>query len=141
MKSKACHISGPGQPSATLKKLAKLILCNRGGEILDAPSGFGRNAFFLASLGASVVCADNDPECLAFIENFRETHSVKGVRTENINLLGDPFLIPNNVFNAIINVHFCFPNLIDKFAYSLPDNGFLYIETVENRGENYLSCP
>lgn len=44
-------------------------------------------------------------------------------------------------FGAVINVHFSGMHLLEWWAAALLPGGFLCVETVENRGENYRELP
>ncbi len=58
------------EPSPTLKSFSKVLASLAPGPVLDCPSGYGRNALFLARLGMRVMCVDNDFDALQAIKKL-----------------------------------------------------------------------
>ena len=116
-----------------------------GKPILDVACGSGRNAFFLSSLGATVICMD------------RELTRLREYLTQNASagfIEGADRLVPHQIdlvkaawpfdcgnAGGIINVHFTLPALFPFFANSLIPNGYLLIETIPGCGENFMDLP
>jgi SAM-dependent methyltransferase len=122
----------------------QLIAAASGRPILDVACGSGRNAFFLAGLGATVICIDKDLS--SFAANLRQrcgslTTLSNLLLPKKIDLVRDEWPFTPGSIGAIINVHFLMPALFPHFASSLAPNGFLLLETVSGHGENYLELP
>lgn len=116
------------------------------GIILDVACGYGRNAAYLASFGASVVCLDQDPIALKFIESTKpsgaEDHKICQLQTRHFDVITNPWDYSPNSIGAIICVHFVLSRgLVLSFANSLKVGGLLLIETFGGNGENYLELP
>jgi SAM-dependent methyltransferase len=139
-----------GLPSKTLVRHLHAFLPVGDGLILDVGCGLGRNAVALASHGASVVCVDRDLSRLRVLASAVPRHvspqtvassargSIFPVCAE-VDEATWPFV--HNKFAAIICVHFLNFRLFRHFAEALVAGGYLYIETFENRGGNYLDLP
>lgn len=125
-------------PSMLLKQFGKAIANCKSGPILDVGCGSGRNALFLESLGASVICIDKDPIALDRLEAAKRTPRLKTVLLDAVK---DRWPFPPRSVEAIINVHFFHPRLIGRFSGSLRSGGLLLIETVGAHGGNYLELP
>lgn len=133
-------------PSKLLEKYAEEIVKNIDGNILDVACGYGRNAAFLASYGAPVICIDNSEEALEYIkagENLTtaEFKNPELLSTVKMNLKIDKWDFEEESVSVIINSHFFLPELIPNFAKSLKIGGYLFIETIDARGRNYLELP
>jgi hypothetical protein len=137
---------GKLQASSLVRRFgAKIVGASRSNPILDVASGSGRNAFFLSSLGASVICMDR--ELTRFQEYLAQNAStclIKGgdrLISHQIDLVRDPWPFGNRTAGGIINVHFTLTSLFPSFASSLVPNGYLLLETVPGCGGNYLKLP
>jgi SAM-dependent methyltransferase len=139
-----------GPPSKTLVRHLPAFLQVSDSLILDVGCGFGRNAVALASQGVSVVCVDRDLSRLRVLASAVPQHVA--LLTEASSACGSiypvcaevdeatwPFV--RNKFAAIICVHFLNLRLLGRFADAIVAGGYLYIETFDNRGGNYLDLP
>lgn len=125
------------EPSKLFAKFAQEISANSNGLIVDVASGYGRNALHISSFGASVLCVDNSKDSLSYLELMQN----RNISTLYLDLIKDPWPFPEESLGAIINVHFLPLNLVDSFLSSLKVGGFLFIETIDGHGENYLHLP
>jgi len=107
-----------GRPSSHLLKWVDLIASSAPGPILDAPCGKGRN---------SVPCA--------------EPMITGSLRPLEVDLLRPNLPFVPNSFGAVLNVHLVVPSLARRLASLVRPGGFLYVESFENRGGNYLQLP
>lgn len=133
-------------PSKLLAKYADDIVKNIDGKILDVACGYGRNAGFLASFGFPVICIDNNDDALNYINTGKNltTYDLKNpelLSTIKMNLKVDKWDFEDESISVIINSHFFLPELIPNFAKSLKVGGYLFIETIDARGRNYLELP
>ena len=126
------------RPSATLRKYAQLIASGARGPILDAPCGYGRNALLFGTMGLDVYCVDIDEVALTFLSQQRCAGSMICLK-EDLNTI--PPSLCSKQFAAILNIHFVAPHLVPWWKDSLIPGGYLYIETFDNRGENYRQLP
>jgi SAM-dependent methyltransferase len=136
--------------SKTLISFATEMASSSGLPILDAGCGFGRNAVALALGGMSVVCADRRPERLNTLVRFGSKYvAERGQPNCRVGKLY-PILVDlhpatwpfrENCFAGILSVHFVKINLFEMFRSSLIPGGFLYLETFEGHGKNYLDLP
>ena len=110
--------------------------------IADIACGYGRNGEFFLKNGHKCVFCDIDPDCLEFINSDSEFLNYKNLyKTLSIDFCKDPWPFEPESLSGIINVHYFNGALIDKFVASLCPNGFLYIETISAKGNNYLDLP
>ncbi len=126
--------------SPTLLRFARQIANEIQGAVLDVPCGYGRNARLMSSLGCRVICLDNNTQAIAAIKNNASPNAGELVPML-CDLKKDPWTFPNNSLGAILNIHFVMPELLARFEQSLMPGGFLFIETYDNRGGNYLALP
>jgi len=133
-------------PSKLLTKFAEEIALNSKGPIIDVACGYGRNAVHISSLGVPVLCIDNNKDALGYIESLttlsQEQHDCSNhLTTLEVDLINDPWPFKNETLGAIINVHFFTSNLLHCFMKSLCIGGYLFIETIDGHGGNYLKLP
>jgi SAM-dependent methyltransferase len=137
-------------PSRTLLSLANQLSHLKQWPVLDVGCGFGRNAIALALQGFSVVCVDRDnirlraltDDAPDYIANTQQPHSATGKLYSvcaNLEQSGWPFC--ENCFSVLISVNFLQIELFDFFRSSLRTGGYLYIETFDGHGQNYLDLP
>jgi SAM-dependent methyltransferase len=128
--------------SRLIKKYAAEIAANAPGPIVDVACGYGRNAICLSSNGVPVVCIDNDPIALAFIESLSTGSQEAGLNIRSVDLERHEWPYGTNTLGAIVCVHYVsVVTLVQQFTSSLRPGGYLCIETVNGHGENYLSLP
>ena len=125
-------------PSRGLIRFAEEIVRNANAPILDVACGYGRNAAYLASLGGQVVCLDID---MAALEHVASLPEASRLIARHLDLLADPWPFADGSVGAIVNVHYFEPMLLDRFASALRRGGYLYLETIDGYGENYLDLP
>jgi hypothetical protein len=134
------------QTSSLVRKFgAKVVGASHGKPILDVACGSGRNAFFLSSLGATVICMDK--ELTKFREHLAQNASTCIIEEADrlvphqIDLLTTSWPFGHESAGGIINVHFTLPALFPFFANSLVRNGYLLVETVPGCGGNFMELP
>jgi len=133
-------------PSKLLTQFAEEIAVNSGGIVIDVACGYGRNAAYLASFGVPVICIDFNNDALEYIQssaNLSGEHS-KGyglLTVLKLDLINDPWPFQNESVGAIINIHFFHSSLIECFVKSIKIGGYLFIETIDGHGGNYLQLP
>jgi hypothetical protein len=124
---------------------AKVVGASNSKPILDVACGSGRNAFFLSSLGATVICMDREltrlRECLAMNTSTCVIDGADRLVPQQIDLLNDPWPFTSASVGGIVNVHFTLPALFPFFESSLTPNGYLVLETVPGCGGNCLELP
>ena len=132
-------------PSKTLiENISNVKILNA--PIADIACGYGRNGAYFVDRGYEVIFVDMDEDGLSFINNGMGV-SEKGdidlshVMTLKCDLETEDWPFKNNSLGGIINVHYYNRILIAEFIRSLCRGGFLYIETVDARGHNYLELP
>jgi SAM-dependent methyltransferase len=131
--------------SLVLKFGAKVVAASHRKPILDVACGSGRNAFFLSSLGATVICMDREltrlREVLAQNASTGIIEETDRLVPQQIDLIKDPWPFDYGTAGGIINVHFTFPALFPFFASSLIPKGYLLLETVPGCGDNFMELP
>ncbi len=133
-------------PSKILAKFAKKIALNSNGTIVDVACGYGRNAACIASFGVPVVCVDINNDALEYIKSsislsLAKSKDFNQLTTMQLDLINDPWPFEDESLGAIINVHFFHYRLIGFFLRSLKIGGYLFIETIDGHGGNYLDLP
>ena len=132
-------------PSRFVATHAAEIAWNAPGPVLDVACEYGRNALCLTGHGAHVVCLDNDPAALRYIQSEGQlpaNASIAGcLTTIKIDLQPDSWPYPLNTVGAIISIDFTFQQLLKCFVASLKSGGYLLLETIGGHGGNYLSLP
>ncbi len=126
--------------SPTLKRFAHQIAKEIQGTVLDVPCGYGRNAILMSLLGCRVICLDNNSKALAALKENYSTTAGELVPMF-CDLKKEAWEFSLNSLGAILNIHFVMPELFKYFEQSLMPGGFLFIETYDNRGGNYLELP
>ncbi len=134
------------RPSRLIKDHADEMVASSSGPIIDVASGYGRNALLLASMGAEVVCVDNDPAAISFIESdvkkvIRPRKYAKGLTTMLMDLREDAWPFRPRSVGGIVNVHFFHASLMSHFVNSIKKKGLLVVETISGHGDNYLELP
>jgi SAM-dependent methyltransferase len=122
-----------------------MVAAAAGRPILDVACGGGRNAVLVAFLGGNVICIDKDLSRLTAqliaLQATGLARACSRITPLALDLICDewPFL-PQSA-GGILNVHFLHGNLFPVFARSIAQGGYLLLETVQNRGENYRQLP
>lgn len=127
-------------PSKLLTTCAKEIVLNAQGLIVDIGCGYGRNAIFLSSFGVPVLCVDFNREALSFIESSQRGKAHLLTVLE-LDLFNDVWPFGVQTLGAVVNIHCFIPKLLDHFIRSLKVGGYLFIETIDGHGKNYLELP
>lgn len=133
--------------SKTLLRFIDAIAECRPSRVLDAAGGYGRNAAALASSGCHVVCVDRDLNRLRQLKKTISPSILPQPQTSGCiqpicaDLAGSLWLFRDECFDAIVCVHFVRLDLFDFFRRSLRPGGYLYFETFDGHGENYLALP
>jgi SAM-dependent methyltransferase len=147
---KAAKARLPISPSKTLIRFADQIASFDRGPVVDAPCGYGRNAFALAARGCKVIAIDNDRKRLTALDQVKAAYLANsapvGVSTGRIfavcaDLTVEGWPVAPSIASAIICVHFAMVDLIPTFLSSLQEGGYLYIETFGGQGQNFRELP
>ena len=110
--------------------------------VLDIACGYGRNGLEILKAGYRCVFCDVDINCLREIRlsssfaPYRQNYCLKRIDFDK-----DSWPFPENSCAGIINIHYYNYKLISFFTRSICQGGFLLIETIDNRGNNYLELP
>ena len=133
------------ETSSLVRKFgAKVAGASHGKPILDVACGSGRNAFFLSSLGATVICMDRE---LTRLREYLAQNASTGIEEadrlvpQQIDLINDPWPFTSASVGGIVNVHCTLPALFPFFGSSLMPNGYLLLETVPGCGGNFRELP
>lgn len=110
-----------------------------GAKILDAPTGYGRHAHWLAKRGYAVVALDWDA---ARIDHARETTPKAGIeifwRVAN---LEEPSGLMDGSFDAMVCIHYFSENIVARAFEALKPGGILIFETYGGQGGNWRDLP
>lgn len=110
-------------------------------RVLDAPSGFGRHALWLAGIGHHVTALDIDgdriKQCQAATGDAPASGSIQCVVA---NALG-PLPFAPATFDAVVVVHFVAHGLLARVATLLRPGGYLIYETFGGQGQNWRDLP
>ncbi len=99
------------------------------GKVVDLAVGLGANAFYLASLGASVFGIDVSERAIRAV---RRTALVQRLKLELIVADLDVFPLPVNCFDAVLNFFYLNRPLFPQIKNSLKPGGILIMETFVN---------
>ena len=129
--------------SAFVRKTLPKICSPPLGPVADIACGFGRNAFYFARRGFRVYCLDNDDSALARIATYRPANE----DLIPISIILDDQILPfeaDSLGGALCiyswRYQWC-DSLIPKIGHLVRAGGFISIETVAGRGQNYLELP
>ena len=125
-------------PSKLVARFGQEIAATTRGPIVDVACGYGRNACYIASFGAPVICVDIDEDALRSVSQLRTKSKLVLLR---LDLEKDPWPFEPESLGAILSVDFFRAALLDHFISSLAVGGCMLIETIEGRGENYRELP
>lgn len=126
------------EPSRFVHKYVS-SLYNLQRPVIDVACGYGRNGLEILKGGNRCVFCDVDIKCLKEIitsiqfTNYRDNYCLKRIDFDK-----EKWPFPDNSCAGIINVHYYNHRLIPFFMRSICKGGFLLIETIDNRGDNYL---
>jgi SAM-dependent methyltransferase len=128
------------KPSAYVKHFAQTVAESvQGYPVADIGCGSGRNAVFIAQMGCNVICIDKNFSRLC--KNEFDLPIQKRLEVRLLDALNEPWPFARCTLGGIIVVDFLpwplFPHLTD----SLIPNGYLLLETVSGRGENFRELP
>lgn len=113
--------------------------------IADVGCGYGRNGLFFLNHQFHVDFIDIDTDALKDIElNFRyqrDNNAIYDFTTICLDLYTNIWPFNESKLGGIICVDFLPLHMYPYFTKSLMTNGFLYIETISARGENWKALP
>jgi SAM-dependent methyltransferase len=141
--------SSPLVPSKTLMSFLDRIALSYDAPILDAPSGFGRNALALAARGYDVVAVDRDIDRLrsmeksaaSLLQSNQRPNACGRVTSVCADLTVNRLPFSNFSFSTIICVHYPVQTIVSDLAAAVRRGGHIYIETFGGQGRNYLELP
>ena len=133
-------------PSRILVEHFDALHCLKDKPILDIACGYGRNGAFFVNKGYECYFCDIDRDCLQFIEEgvgVCENGSINKslYKVYSIDFENQEWPFAENSASGIINVHYYNKDIVKKFINTVCVGGFIYIETISARGENYLELP
>jgi SAM-dependent methyltransferase len=140
----------PISASKTLVRFADQLALFGNDPVIDAPSGYGRNAIALAARGCTVVAFDNDQKRLVALEQLKAAYVAErtsaGVSTGQIftvcaDLTAEGWPVAPSSVSAIICIHFAMIDLVPNFMSSLQVGGHIYVETFGGQGQNFRELP
>jgi SAM-dependent methyltransferase len=124
--------------SPFVRKCISALALKPSAMILDAPSGYGRHAHWLASLGYRVWGTDIDEIRLS--EAAATAPRTKHPIHWHVSDLEEPWK-SRRKFDLFVVVHFYSPHIVNRAREVLrPGGGFIY-ESFGGHGKNYLSLP
>ncbi len=126
------------EPSPWLKDLLSQITFIPDGPVLDIACGYGRNGALLLSMGFKVHFIDINLEALNFISQSFDKRLTTVIQKD---LLNENLGYPSNSVAGIIMVHYFNEPILTEAIDSLKTGGFLYYESIADRGGNYLELP
>jgi SAM-dependent methyltransferase len=113
------------------------------GPVLDLAGGSGRHSFYLAKFNLRVECVDIDLAPYFAMQkqlaNYPELLS--RVSSTRLDLSMDNWPFVSGTVGGIVMVDFLLLSVLPKIADALAKDGLLLIQTVGNRGQNYLQLP
>ena len=129
-------------PSPFVRKSAALF-ASVGGPVLDLAGGSGRHAFYLAKFGIGVVCLDIDLDRYFAMHKrlVKYPHLLSCVSSARLDLSKDNLPFGSGTVRGIVMVDFLLMSIFPKVTEVLAKDGLLLVQTVGNRGENYLQLP
>jgi SAM-dependent methyltransferase len=129
--------------SAFLRRSLPKIKAGIPGVIADIACGFGRNAFYLARRGFEIECLDNDNKALEHIS--KNNTPCCNLKTIKIDFDSESLPFSENSLAGAICVHSWGYNwcneIIESISPMIKKGGFIFVETVANRGGNYMELP
>ena len=110
--------------------------------ILDAPSGFGRNALALADRGYDVIAVDKDLKRLGALKQLLADQPPAGkVVVICADLITGRLPFGAFSFSTVLCIHYPVQRIVLDLKSVLKPGGHLYIETFQGHGMNYLELP
>jgi SAM-dependent methyltransferase len=116
-------------PSPWITRFAHLIPA--GARVLDLACGYGRHALYFAARGAHVVAIDRDATALATFSG------APGIETRLADLEGEPKVLGDERFDAIVVSHYLHRPLLPDLRAALAIDGTLLYETFAQGNEAY----
>jgi hypothetical protein len=146
MRPKKKILTDEFRPSKFVRLFATSLIQNAAGKpILDVACGAGRNAIYLASMGARVICLDKNLKPLTDYKRMIKSPVLRQyfdlIETIEVDLVRDPWPIRETSSGGVVNVHFTLPSLFPLIANALIPGANLILETVPAHGGNYLQLP
>lgn len=126
--------------SSILKKILKKHFGANGKQTLDIPCGTGRNIFLLSNYFDKVIGIDKEDDYLSAVTCIKDQYPKSNIELKKHDVLkGD--LGDLNDFDLICNIHFFDSKLTLQLIKGLRTGAFLYLETPECRGRNFMDLP
>jgi SAM-dependent methyltransferase len=113
------------------------------GPVLDLAGGSGRHAFYLAKSGISVCCLDIDLNPYFAMQKRLADYPqlLSRVSATRIDLTNEDWPFASGSVGGIIMVDFLLKSAFAKITDALAAGGVLLVQTIGNRGQNYLQLP
>jgi SAM-dependent methyltransferase len=129
-------------PSPFVRKSAASFASVRG-PVLDLAGGSGRHAFYLAKSGISVACLDIDLNPYFALQKRLANYPqlLSRVNSMMIDLANDHWPFASGTVGGIVMVDFLLMSMFPKITDALATGGLLLVQTIGNRGQNYLQLP
>ena len=126
------------KPSAFIGQHAEMIGHRVRGPIADVACGSGRNLVPFLRSGQTIDCYDIRENSLdPYIVNVAGPR----ITQHQVDLLSEKFDLSRSRYGLVLLVHFYSADVLAKIVRSLKPGGFLIVETIDDRGGNYLQLP
>ena len=130
----------PGRlkPSSFISEHASFIASRISGPIADIACGSGRNLLPFLDQKRRIDCYDIRPDC---IDPYVLNNSGNRLKRYTTDLLASNFSLRQNKYSLIFLVHFYHSTVLTQIVQAIKPGGLLVLETVDNRGGNYVELP
>ncbi|WP_091898843.1 class I SAM-dependent methyltransferase [Bradyrhizobium sp. Rc2d] len=131
-------------PSKLLLQFLDRFTSSYDKPILDAPCGFGRNAFSIAARGYDVIACDKDTDRLRSLTETERRHTKQlagRISVVAADLAAGKLPFAQSSFSAILCIHYPVQHFISDLDAVLKGGGHIYIETFRGHGGNHLELP
>lgn len=108
-------------------------------KVLDAPTGYGRHAYWLAQRGLSVVALDLDA---TRIKAARVANPLVSDRIIwKVADLQKPSLIFDGTFDLMVCIHYFSSDIVRRAVEALKPKGYFILESFGGQGGNWRGLP
>ncbi len=134
------------EPSRRLISWLPLLNDIPPGIIVDLACGYGRNGAAFVEKGRKVCFVDKNADALEFIRNgvgvgCSGDLNVQLIKTLQRDLCNDVLPFNAESIAGLVVVHYFDEDVIEALLKCLKHKGFLYYESIDDRGGNYHELP